>query len=61
MVFFKGTDSHDYKFSSAILEDSERVSPTWHSHYLAAGMMLFRGSGASDTPLVARTHAALKG
>jgi hypothetical protein len=61
LVFFKGTDSHDYKFSSAILEDSERVSPTWRSHYLAAGMMLFRGSGGPDTPLVARTHAALKG
>jgi hypothetical protein len=61
LVFFKGTDSHDYKFSSAILEDSERVSPTWRSHYLAAGMMLFRGSGSPDTPLVARTHTALQG
>jgi hypothetical protein len=60
LVFFKGTDSHDYKFSSAILEDCGRVSPTWRNHYLAAGMMLFRGSGGPDIPLVERTHAAFK-
>jgi hypothetical protein len=61
LVFFKGTDSHDYKFSSAILEDCERLSPAWRSHYLATGMMLFRGSGGPDSPLVERIHTALKG
>jgi hypothetical protein len=61
LVFFKGTDSHDYKFSSAILEDCSRVSPTWRHHYLSAGMMLFRGSGGPDIPLVERTRAAFKG
>jgi hypothetical protein len=60
LVFFKGADSHDYKFSSAILEDCGRVSPTWRNHYLAAGMMLFRGSGGPDIPLVERTRAAFR-
>jgi hypothetical protein len=60
LVFFKGADSHDYKFSSAILEDCGRVSPAWRNHYLAAGMMLFRGSGGPDIPLVERTRAAFR-
>jgi hypothetical protein len=59
LVFFKGNDSHDYKFSSALLEDYAHVSPGWRSRFLAAGMMNFKGSGAKDIPLVARTRAAL--
>src|SRR5205085_9547321 len=27
LIFLKGTDSHDYKFSSAVLEDYNRVAP----------------------------------
>lgn len=61
LVFFKGNDSHDYKFSSALLEDFGHVSPEWRSRQLAAGMMLFKGSGAKDLDLVKRTRAALKG
>jgi hypothetical protein len=60
LVFFKGNDSHDYKFSSALLEDYERVSPEWRDRFLAAGMMNFKGSGAKDNPLVGRARAALK-
>jgi hypothetical protein len=58
-VFFKGNDSHDYKFSSAVLEDYEQVSPAWRNRFLASGMMNFKGSGAKDLPLVARAKAAL--
>lgn len=61
LVFFKGTDSHDYKFSSAILEDFARVSAEWRDRVLAAGMMNFKGSGSADVGLVKRTRAALKG
>ena len=61
LVFFKGNDSHDYKFSSALLEDYEHVSPPWRNRFLAAGMMNFKGSGAKDIPLVERTRAALNG
>jgi hypothetical protein len=60
LVFFKGSDSHDYKFSSALLEDYGHVSPAWRDRFLAAGMMNFKGSGAKDIPLVARARAVLK-
>jgi hypothetical protein len=59
MVFFKGDNSHDYKFSSAVLEDYHHVSPGWRDRYLAANVFKLRGSGGRDNPLVARTRAAL--
>jgi hypothetical protein len=58
-VFFKGTNSHDYKFSSAVLEDYAHVSPSWRDRYLAASVFNLRGSGDSDNRLVERTRAAL--
>ena len=58
-VFRKGTDSHDYKFSSAVLEDYGRVSPAWRNTFLAASVFKLRGSGGRDIPLVDRTQAAL--
>jgi hypothetical protein len=61
LVFFKGNDSHDYKFSSALLEDFAHVSPEWRGRLLAAGMMNFKGSGGKDLDLVKRTRAALQG
>ncbi len=61
MVFLKGRDSHDYKFSSAVLEDCLAVSPPWRDRVLAAGMGLFPGSGAPDSGVVKRTRAALAG
>jgi len=60
LVFFKGSDSHDYKFSSALMEDYDHVSPEWRDRFLAAGMMNFKGSGGRDIPLVQRARAALK-
>jgi len=60
MVFFKGNNSHDYKFSSAVLEDYYHVSPTWRDRFLAASVYKLRGTGERDNPLVQRTRDALQ-
>ena len=61
LVFVKGRNSHDYKFSSAVLEDYYHVSPPWRDRYLAASSFNLCGSGAPDNDLVKRTRAALQG
>lgn len=60
-IFLKGTDSHDYKFSSAVLEDYYHVSPAWRDRFLASSVYWLRGSEAKDNSLVGRTRAALAG
>jgi hypothetical protein len=60
LVFLKGDDSHDYKFSSAVLEDYYHVSPKWRDHFLAAALFRLNGSGQGDNPLVRRTREALQ-
>jgi hypothetical protein len=59
LVFLKGTNSHDYKFSSAVLEDFQVVSPEWRNRFLAASVFNLRGSQGADNRLVARTRGAL--
>jgi hypothetical protein len=59
LVFVKGNNAHDYKFSSAVLEDYYHVSPQWRNRYLASGMFYFRGTAAKDNDLVKRARAAL--
>jgi hypothetical protein len=59
LVFLKGNDPHDYKFSSAILEDYYHATPEWRDRYLAASVMQLRGSQDRDNQLVERTRAAL--
>jgi hypothetical protein len=59
LIFLKGRDSHDYKFSSAVLEDYLHVSPTWRDRFLATSVFNLKGSGGADNPLVQRTRAAL--
>jgi hypothetical protein len=61
LVFTKGRDSHDYKFSSAALEDYFHTSPTLRDRFLATSMFFLRGSGEANSPLVQRTQAALGG
>jgi len=61
LIFLKGRDAHDYKFSSAVLEDYQHVSPAWRDRYLAASVFNLRGSGDSNNDLVNRTRAALRG
>ena len=60
LVFLKGTDSHDYKFSSAVLEDYYSASPVWRDRYLASSLLLLPGSGDRDNNLVKRTRSALQ-
>jgi hypothetical protein len=59
LMFIKGSNAHDYKFSSAVWEDFKNVSPAWRNRYLAASVFQLRGSGDRDNPLVERTRAAL--
>ena len=61
LVFSKGTDAHDYKFSSAVLEDYVRISPAWRDRILAASLFNLRGSREPDTALVKRMRFALAG
>jgi len=60
LIFLKGNNSHDYKFSSAVLEDFHNISPAWRGPFLAASVFNLRGSGDQDNSPVNRTRAALK-
>ncbi len=60
LVFLKGDDPHDYKFSSAVLEDCDNASPAWRARYLASSLLLLPGSGDRDNALVKRTRAAFQ-
>jgi hypothetical protein len=59
LLFSKGDNAHDYKFSSAALEDYYHATPSWRARYLATSMFNLRGSGDPDNNLVQRTRAAL--
>lgn len=59
LIFSKGTDSHDYKFSSAALEDYYHATGPWRARYLATSMFNLKGSGDRDTSLIERARAAL--
>ena len=58
-IFLKGTDSHDYKFSSAVMEDYFHISPRFRDRYLAAATFKLRGADEPDNALVHRIRAAL--
>jgi hypothetical protein len=59
LLFLKGTDSHDYKFASAALEDYFHLAPAHRDRFLAASAFYLKGSGAPDTQLAKRIRAAL--
>ncbi len=59
LIYLKGTDSHDYKFSSAIIEDYQSISPAFRNRFLAASVHWLKGSSEPESPLVARSRAAL--
>lgn len=59
LIFLKGRDSHDYKFSSAVLEDYRHVSPQWRNQFLATSVFNLKGSKSADNGLVDRARAAL--
>ena len=58
LVFIKGNDAHDYKFSSAVLEDFYDISPAWRNRYLAASMYYLPINSAKDNALVERIRSA---
>ena len=60
LIFLKGRGSHDYKFSSAVLEDFTNVSPAWRNRFLAASVYYLKGSELPDNPLIGRIREALK-
>ncbi|MFH5804600.1 hypothetical protein [Alienimonas sp. DA493] len=60
LVYLKGNDAHDYKFSSAVLEDYYKVSPAWRDRFLAANVFKLQGSARPDNALVQRTREAFK-
>ncbi|MFO0850875.1 MAG: hypothetical protein U0871_20305 [Gemmataceae bacterium] len=59
LVFRKGTDSHDYKFSSAVLEDYRHLSPGVRDRFLAASLCWLKGSAGPDAPIVKRVRTAV--
>jgi hypothetical protein len=60
LIFLKGNDSHDYKFSSAVLEDYYHLAPQVRDSFLAASTYWLKGTSAKDNPLVGRIREALK-
>ncbi len=60
LIFLKGTNAHDYKFSSAVLEDYYHISPQFRDTYLASNIYMLRGSQLPDNKLVNRIRAALE-
>ena len=58
LIFSRGTDSHDYKFSSAVLEDYGHATGAWRDRFLAASVFWLKGSG-EETALCRRIRAAL--
>jgi hypothetical protein len=61
LIFLKGTDSHDYKYSSAVLEDYATMAAPSRDRYLAAATFYFKGTGDPDNGLVQRARAAIAG
>jgi hypothetical protein len=56
LIFQKGSDSHDYKFSSAALEDYFNVTKNWRARYLATSMFNLKGAGDRDNDLIRRAR-----
>lgn len=59
LIFLKGTDAHDYKFSASVMEDAQFIAPEWRNQFLAASLFWLKGSASPDSQLVKRTRAAL--
>ena len=58
LVFFKGKDSRDYKFSSAVLEDFYHLGPRYRNLFLAASVYKLHGAEDRDNGLVQRIRGA---
>ncbi len=60
LIFLKGTNPHDYKFSSAVLEDYHSISEPWQNIYLASNLFKLCDSKRPDNKLVGRTRSAFE-
>ena len=56
--FLKGNDSHDYKFSSAALEDYRGLTSQWRSRFLAASVFQLRSATEPTRSIVQRINNA---
>lgn len=59
LLFVKGRDAHDYKFTSAVLEDASHVSPGWRNQFVALSVFNLKGTAHPDNSLATRARAAL--
>ncbi|RMF37477.1 MAG: hypothetical protein D6753_17510 [Planctomycetota bacterium] len=59
LVFVKGNDAHDYKFSSAVLEDYYALSPQFRAPFLSNAAYLLPSPDDPDNGLVAQIQQAL--
>jgi len=60
LIFLKGSDSHDYKFGAATIEEFERASdPRWRPALAASILAKVPGPGTSDSPLMLRARQAV--
>jgi hypothetical protein len=59
LVFLKGNDPHDYKFSSAALEDYRVLTPPWRNRFLAACSFQLATPNEPTRPLVQRIRDAI--
>jgi hypothetical protein len=60
LTVLKGSDAHDYKFSSAALEDYAKISPSWRGRFLASSVFWLKGGGSKDNGLLSRVKSALQ-
>ena len=61
LIFTKGRDAHDYKYSAAIFEDYGLVAPQWRPQMLATSVYYMRGSGLEDSEVMKRAREAVRG
>jgi hypothetical protein len=59
LIFNKGTNAHDYKFSAAALEDYYNATSHWRARFMATSMFWLKGSGERDNDLIKRARGAL--
>lgn len=60
LIFAKGRDPHDYKYSAAIFEDYGLVAPAWRPQMLATSVYYMRGSNLADSDVMKRAREAVR-
>lgn len=60
VVLAKASDSHDYKFSEAVVEHFDWISPAWRRRFLAASLAHVRRWTAPASPRVEQVDSLLK-